>query len=68
MTENWLFVLGGPEMQLHDILWAVHDGKTHGRREGEQNFGRLPVTVGGWGPSEARFSRTRTRVYARRWL
>ena len=28
MTENGLFVLGGPETQLHDILWAVHDGKT----------------------------------------
>ena len=28
VTENGLFVLGGPEMQLHDILWAVHDGKT----------------------------------------
>ena len=28
MTENGLFVLGGPEMQLHGILWAVHDGKT----------------------------------------
>ena len=28
MTENGLFVLGGPEKQLHDILWAVHDGKT----------------------------------------
>ena len=28
MTENGLFVMGGPEMQLHDILWAVHDGKT----------------------------------------
>ena len=27
MTENGLFVLGGPETQLHDILWAVHDGK-----------------------------------------
>ena len=25
MTENVLFVLGGPETQLHDILWAVHD-------------------------------------------
>ena len=22
--ENGLFVLGGPETQLHDILWAVH--------------------------------------------
>ena len=28
MRENGLFVLGGPETQLHDILWAVHDGKT----------------------------------------
>ena len=28
MTENGFFVLGGPETQLHDILWAVHDGKT----------------------------------------
>ena len=28
MTENGLFVLGGLETQLHDILWAVHDGKT----------------------------------------
>ena len=28
MTENELFVRGGPEMQLHDILWAIHDGKT----------------------------------------
>ena len=28
MTENGLFILGRPETQLHDILWAVHDGKT----------------------------------------
>ena len=28
MTENGLFVLGGPETQLHDILWVIHDGKT----------------------------------------
>ena len=46
MTENGLFVLGGPEMQLHDILWAIHDGKNHGRSEGEENFRELPVTVG----------------------
>ena len=45
MTENGLFVLGGPETQLHDILWAVHDGKNRGRSEGG-NFGELPVTVG----------------------
>ena len=66
MTENGLFVLGGPETQLHDILWAVHDGKNHGRSEGEENFGEFPVTVGGRGPSDARFSRTQ-RVGARRW-
>ena len=50
MTENGLFVLGGPETQLHEILWAVHDGKNHGRSEGEENFGEFPVTVGGRGP------------------
>ena len=68
MTENGLFVLGGPEMQLHDILWAIHDEKNHGRSEGEGNFGEFPVTVGGWGLSDAHFSHTRTRVCARRWL
>ena len=50
MTKNhdrkWLFVLGGPETQLHDILWAVHDGKNHGRSKGEENIGVFPVTVG----------------------
>ena len=61
MTENGLFVLGGPEMQLHDILWAVHDGKNHGRSEGEENFGEFPVTVGGRGGA-MRVSRTRTCV------
>ncbi len=66
MTENGLFVLGGPETQLHDILWAVHDGKNRGRSEGEENRG-VPG-YGGWsGPSDARFSRTRMRVGARRW-
>ena len=49
MTENGLFVLGGPETRLHDILWAVHDGKNHGRSEGEENIGVFPVTVGGRG-------------------
>ena len=57
MTKNqdrkWVFVLGGPETQLHDILWAVHDGKNRGRSKGEENFGELPVTVGSWGPSDA---------------
>ena len=41
MTENGLFVLGGPETQLHDILLAVHDGKNRGRSEGEENIGVL---------------------------
>ena len=49
MTENGLFVLGGPETQLHDILWAVHDGKKCGRSKGEENIGEFPITVGGWG-------------------
>ena len=67
ITKNGLFILGGPEMQLHDILWAVHDGKNRGRSEGEKNFGEFPVTVGGRGLSDARFSRTRTRMCARNW-
>ena len=62
MTENGLFVLGGPETQLHDILWAVHDGKNRGRSEGAENIGESPVTMGGWGPSDAHFSRTYARV------
>ena len=62
MTENGLFVLGGPEMQLHDILWAVHGGKNCGRSEGEENFKELPVTVGGRERSDARFSHTYARV------
>ena len=65
MTGNGLFDLGGPKTQLHDILWAVHDGKNRGRSEGEEIFWELPVTVGGRGPSDARFSHTRTRVGAR---
>ena len=67
MTENGLFILGGPETQLHDILWAVFDGKNHGRSEGEENIREFPVTVGGQGPSDARFSHTRTRMGARHW-
>ena len=66
MTKNGLFVLGRPEMQLHDILWAVHDRKNHGRSKGEENIGVFPIMVGGRG-RDARFSRTRTHVGARRW-
>ena len=49
MTKNVLFILGGLETQLHDILCAVHDGKNRGRSEGEENFGEFPVMVGGRG-------------------
>ena len=65
MTENGLFVLGGPETQLHDILWDVHDTKNHGRSKGKENIREFPVTVGGRGTSDARFSCTRTHVGAR---
>ena len=58
MIENGLFVLDGPETQLHDILWAVHDGKNRGRSEGGENFEEFPVTVGGRGRSNAHFSYT----------
>ena len=67
MIENGIFVLGGPEMQLHDILWAVHDRKNSGRSEGQENIGVFPVTVGGRGQA-MRVSLVRTRVCARRWL
>ena len=63
MTENGLFLLGGPETQLHDILWVIHDGKNRGRSEGDENIREFPVTVGGRGPSDARFYHT-----ARAWV
>ena len=65
MTENGLFVLGGLETQLHDILWAVHDGKNRGRSEGEKKIGEFPVTMAGRVPA-MRVSLVRTRVCARR--
>ena len=49
MTEKGLFVLGVLGTHLHDILWAVHDGKNHGRSEGEENIGEFTVTEGGRG-------------------
>ena len=66
MTENGLFVLGGPETQLHDILWAVPDGKNRGRSKGKENIGVFSVTVGGRG-EVMRVSLVHTRVCARRW-
>ena len=68
MTDYGLFILGGPETQLHDILWAIHDRKNRDRSKGEENIREFPVTMGGRGPSDARFSRTRTRVGARHWV
>ena len=49
MTENGLFILGGPETQLHDILWAVHDEKTMVEARGRKISGscRLWGEVGG---------------------
>ena len=68
MTENGLYVLGGPESQLHDILWAVHDGKNRGRSEGKENIGVFPVTVGGRGRAMhggLRVSLVHTRAWVR---
>ena len=49
MTENGLFVLGGPETQLHDILWAIHYEKTMVEARGRKISGssRLRWEVGG---------------------
>ena len=47
------FVLGGPGTHLHDILWAVHDIKNHGRSAGEEIFAEFPVAVDWPGPSDA---------------
>ena len=67
MTEKWAFRPGRDGYAAACILCAVHDGKNHGRSKGEEHIGEFPVTVGGRGPSDVRFSRTRTRVGARRW-
>ena len=49
MTENGLFVLGGPETQLHDILWAFHDEKNavEARARKISGSSRLRWEVGG---------------------
>ena len=69
MTKNhdrkWAFRPG----QARDaVLWAVHDGKNHGRSEGEENIGEFPVMVGGRGRvmhgGLRVFSHIRTRVCA----
>ena len=67
MIENGLFVLGGPETQMHDMLWAVHNGKTVVEARGRKISGscRLRWEVGG---GAMRVSLVRTRVCARHWL
>ena len=50
MIENGLFVLGGPETQLHDILWAVHDGKTVVEARARKISGSS--RYGGWSGAE----------------
>ena len=67
MTENGLFVLGGPETQLHDILWAAYDGKNRCRSEREENFGELPVTVGRRGRAMHGGLRV-SLIHARAWV
>ena len=67
MTKNGLFVLGGPETQLHDILWAVHDGKNRGRSEGEENIGEFLVIVGGRGRAMHGGLRV-SLIHARAWV
>ena len=49
MTENGFSVLGAPETELHDILWAVHDGKTvvEARARKISGSSRLRWEVGG---------------------
>ena len=67
MTKNhdrkWAFRPRRAGEQLHDILWAVHDGKDLGRSEGEENIGVFPVMVGGRG----RAMRV-SLVHARMWV
>ena len=67
MTENGLFILGGPETQLHDILWAVHEVKNRGRSEGEENIEEFPVTVGGRGRAMHGGLRI-SLIHARAWV
>ena len=63
MIENGLFILGGPETQLRDILWAVN----RGRSEGEENIGVFPVTVGGQGRAMHGGLRV-SLIHARAWV
>ena len=62
MIENGIFVQGGPETQLHDILWAVHDGKNHGK-QGRGKYRGVPSYGGRSGAERCAFlSYTYARV------
>ena len=65
--KNGLFVLGRPKMHMHDIVWAIHDGKNRGRSEGEENFVEFPVTVDGRGRAMHGGLRV-SLVHARAWV
>ena len=70
MTEIGLFILGGPETQLHDILWAVHDKKTvvEARARKISESSRVRWVVGAERCTEVSAFLSCTRVCARRWL
>ena len=57
MTKNhdrkWLFILGGPETSCMTFFGPSMTEKTMVEARAE-NIGEFPVTVGGWGPSDAR--------------
>ena len=71
MTKNhdrkWAFRPGRAGTQLHDILWAVHDEKNHGRSKGEENIGVFPVKVGARGRAMHGGLRV-SLVHARAWV
>ena len=67
MTENGIFALGGPGTHLHDILWATHDRKNHGKSEGGENIRELPVMVGGRGRAMHKGLHV-SLVHARAWV
>lgn len=57
MTENVIFILGGPAAHLYEVLWAFHDVKNYGRNEGKNFLGISPPrrVYGGWsGPRGAK--------------
>ena len=54
MTENGLFVLGGPETQLHDILWPSMTEKPWQKR-GRGKFRGVPDYGGRLGAERCAF-------------